>query len=641
MLFASLIIEREPLDLALLPVAVLAWLRDAGGLAAFGLVIFAIAYVIQRPAWTAQQKWSARATAFLTLFASAAVLYVAFALLLLIQGRPATAPVNPGPNQPIPETIYTPLQNLVLTLAGGLAIAAVLVPILIDFAARFRWRRVWAMARLSIKEAMSKGVVWVALIIPLIYLYSDWYLVPTHPKDQLAQRVKVVYFALTWLFVVSALLIGSFSIPTDVKSQTIHTIVTKPVERYEIVLGRFVGCALLLLAELLLLTGISLAYVRRGLSPEAEEESLHARVPLFAEQLGFWGTRGESVGREWNYRKYFGSLNPQGGIKQYGVWLFQHIPGALADPQGPVRVEYSFDIFRTTKADEKIQGVKCTFTFAPGNLSVPDVERLVNQVEQLRTREGKGSEALAEEYGVYVARDVRVADYHTLPLDVPAGLFRKLYQDQGKAAAKGDGTPAAALQVLVNLEARSGPQMLGVARRDLYILAGDRPFWLNFLKGSLGLWFMACLVLGIAITCSTYLSGVISLLVTAFLCGAGLFKGYIRELAFGQAVGGGPFEAAYRLANRRNMAIQLDKSNTTVNVLQGLDEAYRWYLRRVLNVIPDVTRFDLTTYVASGFDVSWGQVLFADTFVPLLGYLIPCGILAYYLMNAREIANPT
>ena len=33
--------------------------------------------------------------------------------------------------------------------------------------------------------------------------------------------------------------------------------------------------------------------------------------------------------------------------------------------------------------------------------------------------------------------------------------------------------------------------------------------------------------------------------------------------------------------------------------------------------------------------------LLADTLLPLLGYLIPCGVLAYYLMNSREIANPT
>src|SRR5262249_9029947 len=156
--------------------------------------------------------------------------------------------------------------------------------------------------------AWSKGIVWVALIIPLIYLYSDWYLTPALPKDQLAQRVKVVYYALTLLIVVTALLLGSFSIPTDVRNQTIHTIVTKPVERYEIVVGRFLGYALLLLLEVAVLAGLSLFYAVRGLDREAVEESFRARVPLLAKHLDFYNTRGESVGREWAYRKYFGNL---------------------------------------------------------------------------------------------------------------------------------------------------------------------------------------------------------------------------------------------------------------------------------------------------------------------------------------------
>jgi hypothetical protein len=148
------------------------------------------------------------------------------------------------------------------------------------------------------------------------------------------------------------------------------------------------------------------------------------------------------------------------------------------------------------------------------------------------------------------------------------------------------------------------------------------------------------MVLGIALACSTYLSGVISLLTTAFLCGAGLFRTYIASLAAGKTFGGGPFEAAHRLATRQGMVMELPRDATT-DVLKMLDQAYFWYLRRVLSAIPDVSRFDLTTYVASGFDISWSQVLFADTLLPLLGYLLPCAILAYYLMNSREIANPT
>ena len=75
-------------------------------------------------------------------------------------------------------------------------------------------------------------------------------------------------------------------------------------------------------------------------------------------------------------------------------------------------------------------------------------------------------------------------------------------------------------------------------------------------------------------------------------------------------------------------------------MVTGVDEVYRWWLRRFLNLIPDVTRYDLHQYVANGFDISWSQVLFLDNLLPLLGYLLPWAILAFYLMKYREIANP-
>ena len=71
------------------------------------------------------------------------------------------------------------------------------------------------------------------------------------------------------------------------------------------------------------------------------------------------------------------------------------------------------------------------------------------------------------------------------------------------------------------------------------------------------------------------------------------------------------------------------------------DDAFRWFLRRLLNLIPDVSRYDLHTYVAHGFDIPWIGVLFVDNFLTLLGYLLPWGIMAFYLMKFREIANPT
>jgi hypothetical protein len=63
-------------------------------------------------------------------------------------------------------------------------------------------------------------------------------------------------------------------------------------------------------------------------------------------------------------------------------------------------------------------------------------------------------------------------------------------------------------------------------------------------------------------------------------------------------------------------------------------------LRLTLNLIPDVSQFYMKDYVANGFDITWGPLLLLNIFLPVLGYLAPWLLLAYYLMMSREIANP-
>src|SRR5262245_51460847 len=261
MLFASLVIERNTLEIADLPAAFVSWVQAFGVLATVGLIIWAYIGMFRALGFreSAEQLgvltllsgfilvlgMSAafgpvvRAVGLIGLF-GIALIWVGVALLILVPARVATVEDlrssrgivalvglggtilsytafamllgQHGPARQEPGLIvYTWGQEFALTLAGAFAIIAVSFPVVQTLVRRVRFRRIWALARLSIKEAWSKGIIWVALIIPVIYLYSDWYLNPSEPKNQLAQRVKVVYFALTVLFVVSALLLGSFS----------------------------------------------------------------------------------------------------------------------------------------------------------------------------------------------------------------------------------------------------------------------------------------------------------------------------------------------------------------------------------------------------------------------------------------------
>lgn len=649
MIFASLETEREPPRWAEFSDYLLVWVQNAGTVAAFALAIWALAYVLgQRTPRRSRTAPSLSTTAkiFVVCLCGSLVCYLLFFALLLMFGTERPFVRIAGE----PNYTYSWSQRLFLTVGGGLALLAVVVPMLGSLLTRISGRRIWAIARLSLKEAIRGRVIYVFCIMAVVFLFAGWF-VSFKPEHQIRNYVMVIYWSMAPLFLGTAALLGAFSIPNDVTKQTIHTIVTKPVERYEIVLGRFLGYGLLLTAALLVIGGLSLIYVVRGVNPAAAQESFKARVPIFAEKLTFVGTgnseRGENVGREWDYRSYIrGRLPGSNEPLQYAVWSFEELPAQLGDRTAPVKFEFTFDIFRTTKGEED-RGVVTRVTFADGRLSPLEADQRVALAREELSRSSEDPEKkwqeLVQKYGVYEVGGVLITDYHTQSLEVPAALFKTLlehHQQQTASTSAEEREPL--LKVMVNIDDRdvaSRSQRLGMAKRDLYLLAAELPFWQNFLKGTLGLWCNMLLVLGVSVACSTYLSGIISLLCAIFLLGAGLVVEYIKALAAGQAVGGGPIEAANRLFYRMPLAAPLDPSAAT-NLTTAVDEVYRWLLAFVLKLIPDVHRYNLTDYVANGFDISWGQVILLDNVLPMLGYLLPWGVLAYYLMNSREVANP-
>ena len=95
-------------------------------------------------------------------------------------------------------------------------------------------------------------------------------------------------------------------------------------------------------------------------------------------------------------------------------------------------------------------------------------------------------------------------------------------------------------QLEVKVRCNSHTQYVGMAKYDLYLRqddpSGGAEKWLfaaNFFKGAFGLWLRLGLVLGIAVTLSTYLSGVISLILTGVLYFGGMSLEFIKSVAFG------------------------------------------------------------------------------------------------------------
>jgi ABC-type transport system involved in multi-copper enzyme maturation permease subunit len=682
-MFAVLTFDRDPMQIQDVPLGLLSWIQVAGGWAAAGVLIWLLTgYRRMRAEEKAHiSPWVKR---FFVLSVVVSVLgYVAAGLGALATVLPKFPPAPAYHALAIGFTV----GGVGGLLAAGLPFALGLASV--------RFRRIWALAKLSFKEAIRNRVLYGFSAMLLVLLFGSWF-IPYKPEYQVRSYVGVVYWVMKILLLVTAIILAAFSIPTDIRRQTIHTIVTKPVERFEIVLGRFFGFTALMTLVLILMTSVSVVYVLRGVDPEAAAESLKAREPLYG-TLHFENTgsadKGTNVGREWDYRSYITAAAPN-QEPQAAIWDFPNVPRSLAD-RDSVRCEFGFDIYRTTKGFEN-RGVSCKFEFQTVNFNPRDKDsyntdrgrwmgkgNLFSQkdidewLEGYRTRLSSPSppsnlndrlekkrarltankmagdppqyrlsdtdidDELAEEYGYYVLPAKDITDYHTQFIDVPAGLFRNAFQASSTPARPG----ASPVQARVSVTQQSSTQYVGMAKYDLYLRLDDTKgghevaaFTANFYKGAFGLWLRLCLVTGLAVALSTYLSGVISMLVAGMLYLGGGVIDYIQSIGLGTAPGGGPMEALFRLANRQVALVPLDEG-TAATIATTSDVIFRWFIRRVLDLIPDVDRYDLTTYVGEGFNIPMTHLLLD---VGVLGlYLLPWFIVAYYLLKWREIAGPT
>jgi membrane-associated protease RseP (regulator of RpoE activity) len=130
-------------------------------------------------------------------------------------------------------------------------------------------RRITGLAILAMRESFRRSV-WVALVVFIAMLmFAGWVLNPDSEQPG-TLYLNFVLSATTYLIFPVIILLGSFSLPNDIKNCTIYTVASKPVRASEVVLGRtlgFIGIGTALLAVMGLCSYI---FVDRGLDHEHE-----------------------------------------------------------------------------------------------------------------------------------------------------------------------------------------------------------------------------------------------------------------------------------------------------------------------------------------------------------------------------------
>ena len=102
-------------------------------------------------------------------------------------------------------------------------------------------RRIGAIASLTAKESIRRQDILVGLVFVLLFMFAGWFLHGTDIDTPAKPYISFALTAIRWLIIPVALLLSCWGLPADIKVRSLHTVVTKPVRRSEVVLGRMLG----------------------------------------------------------------------------------------------------------------------------------------------------------------------------------------------------------------------------------------------------------------------------------------------------------------------------------------------------------------------------------------------------------------
>ena len=477
----------------------------------------------------------------------------------------------------------------------------------------FSPRRVGALARLTFREAVRRRTLLVFVVFAVLFMFGGWFMGDTGTTRIDLQIRNHVAFALrttSWLMLPVALLLSCWGIPEDIKARSLHTVVTKPVHRGEIVLGRMLGFIGVGTVVVGIMGIVGYVWVVRQIPKQDRAKADESRPHLRQAELS--GSQRQS--------------GAHGGQRGGRVAISQLCRGG---DQGARHLGLRGNRRRgSQKGRQAPAGV-----FVRG-VSHPQGIFRSNRLLQVRIRKS-GIEGACR-----------------IPPRFPINEFGETVTEispDGGSAAGASGQPAANLfadiiaksggKLRVEVQCVDSGQYLGMARPDLFIRMRDRSFFSGYAKSIVGIWLMMILVTVLGVTASCFVKGPVATLATFSLIIVGAwFREFMERITSFEFTAGGPIESCIRMVRQMNLVTPLE-DNFLTKAIRGIDDAVIYGLWAAQHIIPDFGHFSrLSQYAPNGFDVDW-QAGMLPVICVTLGYLLPCVVIGYFSLKLRELES--
>ena len=461
-------------------------------------------------------------------------------------------------------------------------------------------RRISALAWLAVQESLRRRVLVGFGVFLLILLFAGWFL-DTRTNDPATLYLSFVLTATTYLVLLMALFLSAFSLPADIKSHTIYTIVTKPVRPGEIILGRILGFSFIGTLLLAVMGLFSYFFVIRVLNHTHDVE-----VASLKSASGESGIRTGRTNLSQNHRHQV-TIKPdgesstdivqghwhevdqveEGGKISYVVGPPQDLLLARVPAYGKLRfkdrggkgVDRGVNVGNEWKYRSYVEGgtlAAAIWTFEDVTPErYPDHLPIEMTIRVFRSYKGEIEQGIK---GSLVLRNPRTGRSSSIQTFNAKDFYtdkrkidRKLTDESGKVVDLFDDLTADG-ELEIVLQCLDESQYFGVAQADVYLRARDASFTMNFVKCYLGIWVQMLLVTSFGVMFSTFLSGAVAMMATLAALVLGFFTQFVFDVARGTIEGGGPVESFIRLIKQQNVTMQMEPGLTR-NVVKVADDA--------------------------------------------------------------------
>jgi hypothetical protein len=479
----------------------------------------------------------------------------------------------------------------------------------------FGWRRVSAIAGLTIKECLRRRVLLVFILFLAPFLFAGWYL-PNNEEFMLVSLIAFTTQAMGWLMIPLVVFLTAMSLPTDLQTRVIQTVATKPVRRIELLFGRLIGFMTVFTLMLGLMGLVSYIYIRQMVPPEYREKKFIAKQPIFVSPnpASGWGgrthvfyrggkpyERGINVGREYDVRGHVA-----GGTGDYVILYFAY-DKRFFDDLDVVDCELRLDIFKTTKGnasrkDDEKSGVFATVQFISGD--DPNGKPLFQ-------------------------KNFRVDNYRETRVQLKKSVLTAYVDKNPELENLG--------KLFVKISCITPTQYVGLHPLEVYFLAKPTSFEWNFAKSVLTIWFRVLIVTVVAIVASTVLKSYVVVLLAIMVLVIGSYYGFMHDIISSEAKGGGPIESAIRIFTRQNLVTDLEEGFVNDYIVFPIDEFIRNAVMRPVEwVVPNLSALETSQFVAEGVNIPSSRIERNSLLV--FGYVIPAFIVGHFLFRTRELA---